>query len=218
MMSSLLSRIGADAIEARIERIERATGVQIVTAVVARSDAYPELVWKAFALGVAAAALFVVGFDIARPDWMSRYAAWSNVTPILCVGSASALLALVVPAYARLFLDRTRCVHEVRHRAQALFLERQLFTTHNRNGVLLFASVFERRVEVVADIGFAGRVGGHEWQTVIDAMMPALTAKDVSAAFARGLDRLEALLADKGIRGHGGRNELPDKPIVDEGA
>ena len=213
----LLSQAEADAIEVRIARIERATGVQVVTAIVGRSDAYPELAWKAFALGVAVAALIVVAFDIARPDWMLRYAAWSNVTPILGIGAASAILALVLPAYARLFLNRVRCAGEVRQYAQAMFLERQLFKTHHRNGVLFFASAFERRVEIIADIGFAGRVDEREWRTVIDAMTPSLAGANPAEAFARGLDRVEVLLAEKGVHGHGGGNELPDRPIVGEG-
>ena len=213
-----LSRAEADAIEAHIARIEHATGVQVITAIVDRSDAYPELAWKAFALGASVAALFVVAFDVARPDWMLHYAAWSNVAPILGVGAASAILALVLPAYARLFLNRMRCAAEVRQCAQAMFLERQLFKTHHRNGVLLFASAFERRVEILADIGLDGRVAEGEWPTVVDAMTPSLAGANPADAFTRGLGRLEASLAEKGVHGHGGRNELPDRPIVGEGA
>ena len=47
----------ADAIDQRIARVEARTGVQVVGAIVGRSDAYPDLVWKAFALGVAVTAL-----------------------------------------------------------------------------------------------------------------------------------------------------------------
>ena len=51
--SLLLTRKEADAIDARIARLEARTGVQVVAAVVAKCDAYPEIVWKAFALGAA---------------------------------------------------------------------------------------------------------------------------------------------------------------------
>jgi len=214
----LLSKAEADAIEARIARIERTAGVQVVTAIVGRADAYPELAWKAFALGAVVAALFVVAFDIARPEWMLRYAAWSNATPILAIGGASAILTLVSPPYARLFLNGVRAAGEVRQYAQATFLERELFNTRGRNGVLLCASVFERRVEIRADVGFHGRLDERDWRTVVDAMTQALAGARPVDAFTGGLDRLEALLAAKGIAGHGDRNELPDKPITDEPA
>ena len=212
----MLSPAQVTALEARIGEIERAAGVQVVTALVARSDAYPELAWKAFALGVAVGASFVVAFDILHSAWTLRDAAWSSVAPILAVGGASAVLALLAPAYARLFLNGVRSLHAVRRRAQAMFLERHLFTTRKRTGVLLFASAFERRVEIVADIGFDGRIDERDWRTVIDAMTPALRQASAADAFARGLDRAAALLAAKGFRDHGERNELPDRPIVDE--
>jgi putative membrane protein len=207
-----LSHGEADAIEARIAQVEARTGAQVVTAIVGRSDAYPDLAWKAFALGAALAALAVVVLDVVRPDWMSAHAVWSHVTPILGVGGASAILALVLPPYARLYLNRVRCHGEVKQCAQAMFLERQLFKTHSRNGVLLFASVFERRVELLADVGFHGHVEEHEWQTVIDAMTPLLATARPAEALMRGLERVEALLSAKGFLGTG-RNELPDRPI-----
>ena len=210
----LLSKAEADAIAAHIAALERATGVQVVTAIVARSDDYPELAWKAFAIGAAVAALVVLWFDVARPDWMLRYAAWSNVTPILGIAAANALLALVLPPYARLFLNRVHSAGEVRRCAQAMFVERELANTRARNGVLLFASVFERRIELVADIGFHGRVAEHEWRAVIDAMTPFLARAHPAEAFARGIERLQTLLEAKGFVGHGERNELPDRPIV----
>ena len=52
--------------------------------------------------------------------------------------------------------------------------------------------------------------------TSFDAMTPSLARTRPADAFTRGLDRLEALLTEKRITGHGDRNELPDRPIVDE--
>jgi uncharacterized membrane protein len=66
----LLRKAEADAIDTRIASVEARTGVQIVAAVMARSDGYPEVVWKAFALGVALAALAVAVLEAARPDRM----------------------------------------------------------------------------------------------------------------------------------------------------
>src|SRR5262249_36565574 len=152
------------------------------------SDAYPELVWKAFALGAVVAALFVVVFDIARPEWMLRYAAWSNVTPILAAGGASALLALVLPAYAQLFLNRVRAAGELRQYAQAIFPDRELSKPRAGMGVLVCARVFERRVEIVADVGFHGRVDEPEWRTVVAAMTPALAGARPADAFTQGLE------------------------------
>ena len=212
----LLSEAEAAAIDARIARLEARLGVQVVAAVIGRSDDYPETVWKAFALGAALAGLVVALLDALHPDWMRAGGALGYVLPVIGVAAASALCAVFVPAYARLFLGGFRAEAEVRQRAQVLFLERQLFRTRARNGILVLASVFERRVEVVADIGFDGRLTRADWQTVIDAMTVSLPSARAADAIGRGLDRLESLLADLHIAPAGGQraNELPNRPIV----
>ena len=210
----ILTDVEADAIQARVAEVESRTGAQVVTALVPRSDDYPEIGWKAFAMGAVIAALLVVVFDVLYPDWMSSYALWSNVTPILGVGAASALLAFVLPAYARLYLNRVRSAGEVRQRAQQMFVERQLFSTHARNGILLLASVFERRVELLADIGYRGRIDETEWQRVVGAMTPHLARAQPAEALLRGLREIETLLASKGVVAERAvDNELPDRPI-----
>lgn len=206
----------ADAVEARIAQVEARTGVQVVTAVVGRSDDYPEIVWKAFALGVAIAALVVVALDALRPDWVLAHHVWFNVAPALAAGVVSALVAVAVPEYASWFLNRARAAGEVRQRAQAMFLERQVFRTRSRNGVLVLASRFERHVEIVADVGFDGRVDAAAWRSVVDSMTPMLREGRAADAFLRALDRIEALLGDRGFRPDAaGGNELPDRTITE---
>jgi len=206
------------AVESRVADLEARIGVQVVTAIVGRSDAYPELAWKAFAMGAVTGSLVVVAMDVLRPDWMHANAAWANVIPVLGIAAASGLLALVSRPYSRLFLNRVRAECEVRQCAQAMFLDRGLFRTRSRNGVLLFASAFERRVEVLADIGFDGRVAADEWRTVVDAMTPHLADTRPADALLRGLDRLETLLAGKGYRAAATvaslrDDALPNRPI-----
>jgi putative membrane protein len=209
----------AKALEAQVAAIEARAGVQIVTAIIGKTDAHGELPWKAFALGAAFAALAVVVVDWTRPDWSSAHAALRHALIILGGGAASALAAMLVPAYARLFLHRARRDAEVRRYAESLFLRRQLFHTRDRNSILVLVSRFERRVEIVADIGFDGRIGEPEWRSVIARMTPLLATGAVAAALRQGLSRLDELLAAKGLRGAAaGGNELADRPIEERGA
>ena len=128
----LLTPQEADAVEARIGALEARTGVEVVTAVVGRSDGYPEIPWKAFALGVVFAAVVVVALDYLQPEWSGLHATWFNVAPVLAAGAVSALATLVVPEYGRLYLDRVRSASEVRQYAQAMFVDRRLFRTSAR--------------------------------------------------------------------------------------
>jgi putative membrane protein len=210
----VLSDADVAAIEARIRAFEARTGAEAVTAIVERSDRYHGLRWRAFALGVALAALFVILLDILLPDWMTARAILYAVATILGSGLAFALLATLWPAFERLFLQRERAEAEACQRARSLFLARDLFATPNRNAVLLLVSRFERSAVVFGDTAYAGRVSAGEWQAIVDAMTPPLRSGDVRRAFTAGLDALEAVLVEKGFRGDGNaRNALPERPL-----
>ena len=202
------------AIETRISRFEERTGAQVVTAIVGQSDTYPEIVWKAFTLAASLAALAVVALDVLRPDWVSTHVALSNVLPILGVGVLSAALALALRPYAHLYLQTARARVEVRQFARSVFLTRGLSATKTRQGILLFVSRFERRIEIVADVGFEGRVGAEDWHDVVGAMAPHMRNDKPAEAMLQGLDRAEALLTARGFKGDGRTaNELPDRPL-----
>ena len=212
-----LSNAEADAIDAEIGRLESRTGVQVVTAVVGKSDTYVELPWKAFALGAALAGFAVVLADTAWPQWVTSHTALIHATTILGVAAASALLAVFVPPFARLFLRPTRRDLEVRQHAQSLFLTRELFKTRGRTGVLILVSLFERRVEILPDIGLHARISEAEWKAVIARMTPRLREARPFDALQEGLAALADLLASKGFQPGAGPNELPDRPIEDRG-
>jgi putative membrane protein len=216
-----LTAAEADAIDAQVARVESRTGVQIVTAVVGKSDNYVELPWKAFALGASLAAFGVVAADTWRPEWVTANTALLHVVAILGVAVACALLAVFVPAFGRLFLRATRRDIEVRHYAQSLFLTRELFRTRQRTGVLVLISLFERRIEILPDTGLHDRVSEADWRGVVSRMTPLLREVRPFHALQEGLAALEALLVAKGLRtptaGVPG-NELSDRPIEEPGA
>jgi len=206
------------ALEQAIAGLEAQTGVQLVTAVIGKADSYVELPWKAFALGTAFCALALVVADALSPRWTGADSALIFAVAILGAGAVSALLAVAAPAYARLFLRATRRDLEVRHYAQAFFLRRELFATRGRNGILLLVALFERKVEILPDVGLHARFDGTDWRTVIDAMTPLLRERRCFGALQQGVVRLEALLLAKGMSAASGGNELADRPVQETGA
>ncbi|HSS70895.1 MAG TPA: TPM domain-containing protein [Casimicrobiaceae bacterium] len=214
-----LSAPERDAIDAATARVEARTGVQVVTALVGKADHYAELPWIAFALGASIAALGALVADWLWPQWVSAEVALVHTITILGFGAASALAAVLLPAYARAFLRDTRRDVEVRHYAESMFLRRELFRTQARNAVLILVCRFERKVEILPDVGLHAVVTHADWQRVIGAMTQALREERFADALRAGLAALEAMLADKGLAAHGGkRNELPDRSIEEDGA
>lgn len=213
-----LSTAEADAIDKQIGPMESRTGVQIVTAVVGKSDNYAELPWKAFGLGASLAGIAIVLVDARWPNWVTSHTALLHATTVLGAALACALAAIAAPPFARLFLSDARRDLEVRQHAESLFLRRELFATRGRRGVLIFVSLFERRIEILPDTGLRGRISEADWQSVIASMTPQLAAGRPFHALQEGLSALEALLVARGFQRDDGPNELPDRPIEERGA
>ena len=213
----ILTRAESDAIETRVSQVEARTGVQVVAAVVGKSNSYPQLPWKAFALATAIAGFAVVLADAMRPDWTLGYGALLHATTILGAGAACALLVVFVPAFARLFLRPPRRDLEVRRHAESLFLKREVFRTRGRNGILLLVSLFERKVVILPDVGLRDRMGTAEWHKVIRRMTARLRDGRPVDAVQEGLGAIEELLVEKGFVARHDDNELPNRPIVERG-
>lgn len=208
----------ADAVNALVARVEARTGAQVVTAIVGKSDAYPELPWAAFALGASLAACALVVADLLRPQWITSATALLHAVTILGAGASCALLVVFVEPFARLFLRATRSEGEVRQYAEAFFLRRELFATRGRTGVLILVSLFERRIEIVADAGFREGVAEGRWQQVTARMTRPLKAGALREALEEGLRGVEELLLGCGFWGSGSEpDELPNAPIEEEG-
>jgi len=197
----VLSSADSKTVAASVARVESRTGIHVVVAVVRKSDDYPELPWKAFALGASIAALATVLADLRWPQWVTNDTALIHAAIVLGAAAACALGAVFVPSFARLFLRATRAHVEVTHHAKALFLDRELFRTERRHAVLILISRFERRVEILPDIALHDRIAEGEWRRVIDAMTPHLREARQTHAVQAGLDAVERLLVSKGFQG-----------------
>ena len=215
----VLTHAESAAIEAHVRAIEERTGVQVVTAVIGKADSYAELPWMAFALGATLAGLFIAIADALYPAWATSQVVLANTLTILGAGGVSALLAIFVPAYARLYLTNTRRDTEVRHYAQSLFLRRELFKTRARNAVLILVARFERKVEILADTGLHDAIVSAEWRKVILRMTPLLRQGHCAAALEAGLTALEDIVGRSGLKLEAGAgDELANRPIDLKGA
>jgi len=207
------------AIEARVAELEASCGVEVVTMVIGKADVYPETVWKAFALGAAIACLAATLVDLLRPDWVTATAVLGTAIAILAAGATCALLTVYVPAFARLFLRESRAALEVQQYAKAQFLEREVFATPGRTGILLLVSLLERRIVILPDKGLRARVSAAEWDAVIARMAGALRERMTGAALLDGLAGISELLVSKGFTcATGTANLFANTPIEDTGA
>lgn len=211
-----LTEAEARLVETHVAELERHTGVQVVAAVVGRADSYPEIPWKAFALGTAAALLAAFVAAWLRPGWSGAERPVLEAALVLCAGGAAALAAAYLPPFARLFLDRDRASAEVRQYTDAMFLARGLHGTAARVGVLLLVSLFEREVAIRCDQGVTARVSDADLAPVIAAMAPLLKRGALMEALLEGLGALERLLLTRGFP-KAGPDEIADELVQEKG-
>jgi putative membrane protein len=197
-------------IATRVAALEARTGTQVVTAVVGKSDSYPEAPWKAFALGAAIAALACVICQLAAGGWSADTPETGHVLVILASGALLALLTILYPPFARLFVDRIRRDVEATQFAQSLFFRRGLDRTRSRVGILLLVSLFERKVVILADEGFDGRMDAHDWGALTGRITLLLRHSTTAIALRAGLEAMEAMLLERGFSGSGTVSEVPD--------
>lgn len=200
-----------------VAEVEAKSGAQVLLAVIGKADAYPEIPWKAFAAGASVAALIVILDGLLQPGWASIHSAVFDVVAILGAGATLSLLTIFTPPFARLFLDRLRAETEVRQYAQAMFLERSVFQTRERIGMLILISRFERTVVILPDAGIRRHVSDAQIAAAIAQMTPLLAERRIVAAIEAGLAAVAASLEGKLSRLETHGNELADAVVQERG-
>jgi hypothetical protein len=101
-----------------------------------------------------------------------------------------------------------------RQRALEVFAQLHVWDTERNNGVLVYLLLADRTVEIVADRGFNGLVADAEWQAVCRVMEADFRAGHFEAGACRGIAAVHALIARHFPARDGGRDELPDRPVL----
>lgn len=204
------------AVRQRIASLERTTGVEVVAAVIARADSYPEIPWKAFALGASLALLAAVAVALTAPGWEAAEAIVETAVAALATGGAAALATVWVKPLARLFLTRARRQAEALQYAQAMFLDAGLQRTPRRDGILLLVSLLEHEVVVLADHGVRSRLGPAALDAAVSAVTAALKRGRIGDALLDGLARLEETLIEGGFRAQPGERDDIVQTLIQE--
>ena len=101
-----------------------------------------------------------------------------------------------------------------RERALDIFAQLRIWDTAHNNGVLIYLLLADRKVEIVADRGIDAKVGASGWQQICAAMETDFKAGNFEAGVIRGIGAVAKQLAAYFPRHGGGKNELPDAPVV----
>ena len=101
-----------------------------------------------------------------------------------------------------------------RERALDIFSHLRIWDTVHNNGVLIYLLLADRDVEIIADRGIDARVGREGWERICKAMESDFKAENFAGGVIRGIEAVSQQLAAHFPKHGGGKNELPDAPVV----
>ncbi len=101
-----------------------------------------------------------------------------------------------VPALKRLFLSSARADLAVQEAAAAAFFGEALHNTKDANGILLYISVFERRVWVLGDRGINEKIDPQSWQEIVDLVSHGIRQGSPCRAICDGIERIGTILRE----------------------
>lgn len=173
----LLTEEESDRVAHAVAAAEKKTGGEIATAIIAESDDYGfrELV---FAI-IAGVVVWTVALGFPGPlEALLNRLFWSWSPWMLAglqgvigmVGGLVAYLLAQLPAVDRLIVPREVMREAVTRRARRHFVDSGTYDTVDNTGVLIFISLLERRVELIADRGIHQQVEPDTWNEIVSAL------------------------------------------------
>jgi putative membrane protein len=190
-----------EAVSAAIREAERRTSGQIVCVLARSSSAYAHI-----------PILWATALALIVPWPLIDFTPWS-VQRIFLVQLVVFLVAALVFSWMPLrLLLVPRAAQRARAHRAALeqFVVRRVAHTKNRTGVLIFVSLAEHYVRIIADEGIGQKVPNSEWQAAIDVMVSYMRSGQIAAGFTAAIERCGAVLAQHAPP-DGSANELPDR-------
>lgn len=203
---SWLNHQQREQISQAVNAAETKTSGEIVPMVVGQSDHYPGAIWR---LGVFFSLLFVFVYYMVIPEFTTWFYL-AMIVPMLFIGKFLAHL----PMLMRLALSDDEVEEEVFQRALQEFHAQKVNHTSKHTGVLIFVSLLERRVVLLADEGINAKVPQGTWHKIVEDLIAAIRQERVSEGFCQAIQATGAILAEHFPRTAADRNERPNRLVV----
>ena len=197
-----------DRISKAVLEAEKQTAGEIVPMIVSQSDDYPGARWR---LAIVTALFFGFLAYLFLDDFDPVWILWVQI-PGLYIGYwLSTFGAILQP-----FLASAKIDEEVHQRALQAFFSHNLHATKDRTGILVMASLLERRVEILADTGINAKVSKDKWQEIMTDMIARIRSDDLTEGFCIAVHECGAVLAKDFPGTHDNPDEISNKVIIED--
>lgn len=142
-----------------VKKAERRTSGEIVPVILKQSDFYPAAHFRlALVWGIIFSLItyYTIDFD----------------DPIVLIltqipGIIFGFLLAYLPFFKRLFTTKSEMEEEVNQKAIEIYFENHVSMTRDRTGIMIFISLLERKVKVLADCGINEKVEKDYWEKIV---------------------------------------------------
>jgi putative membrane protein len=154
-------------------RAEGATSGEIVPYIVGACDSYPLVAWKAAVLGALIGLVGGVAAHFFGGFWGGSVWLWV-VLPSLIGALFGPLAARLSDPLRRWLIGGWLLELRARQRAEAAFLDEEVFATRERTGILILVALFEHQVVVLGDAGINRAVPDGAWDGVVSRVVSGI--------------------------------------------
>jgi putative membrane protein len=185
-------------IRAAVREAESKISGEVVPVFVEKSGHYMIANYRAAVLAATFVFLLIVLFDRYVPS-LSVYDPVLMFTIVVLGGVIGALMAQFIPFVKRLMLNQNHFDAATHQRANAMFLDEEVFNTSQRTGIMIFVSFFEREVIVMADTGISKVVDQKEWDNLVRIIIEHTRKGKITDGIVLAIKRCGEILLEKGF-------------------
>lgn len=217
----LPSKEDQETIISAVKKAENATSGEIVPMIVSQSSLYPAATFlSAFVYALAFSSLLTIMLMLTE---RSATAILHFFTTYFFENLASYFLFLILflifipiflvilknaPELKKIFLSRKEIAEQVQETALSAFKIHGLDKTKKRNGLLIFVSLFEKRVTLIADTGISAHISQSEWKKITDELAQNIKRGNLVQGICGAIDACGKILAQHFPKERGDKDEL----------
>jgi len=214
LMERFLPKADRQKIESCIREAESRTRGEIMIVVVPASSHYPVADLRAaaaFAFPLAVALTPLLGGLF----WAGPFNLWiflGALIPLFLVFQAAVRHLL---SMKRVFISDREMEAEVKEAAEMQFFQKGVYRTRQATGVLIYLSVFERKVWVLGDRGINAGIPEGYWKGVVEAIVQGIREGRPAESICRAVALVAEVLAEKLPVKPGDTDELKNLIVED---